>query len=135
MSTPEPFAEAERIRQANQAWVKAERARDLDGIMPHIAEKAVIHPQGAQAIRGREAVREFYQEFLKLPFLDFAATPDEILVAASGDLAMDLGRFHIVFENEGAQVRRQSKYLAVWQKSGGEWKCIALSLSDDAPAQ
>jgi len=135
MSIPVAFPEAERVRKANQAWVEAERAHDLDGIMPYIAENAVFQPPAAKAVRGREAVREFYKEFLKLPFSEFDATPDEILVADSGDLAMDIGHLRFVFETDGGQVRSQGKYLAVWQKAGGEWKCIALSFSDDAPAQ
>ena len=73
MSTPVTLPEAERIRKANQAWVEAERVRDLDGIMPYIAENAVFQPPEAKAVRGREAVREFYNEFFKLPFSDFEA--------------------------------------------------------------
>lgn len=135
MSIPVTLPEAERVRKANQAWVQAERAHDLDGIMPYIAENAVFHPPGAKAVRGREAVREFYKELLRLPFSEFDATPDEILVADSGDLAMDIGFFHLVFETEGRQVRRPGKYLLVWQKARGEWKCIAASFTDEAPAQ
>lgn len=101
MSIPVAFPEAERVRKANQAWVEAERAHDLDGIMPYIAENAVFQPPGSKAVRGREAVREFYKEFFKLPFSDFDAVPDEILVAGSADLAMDIGHLCIVYETDG----------------------------------
>ena len=133
MSTTVALSEAERVREANQAWMKAERAQDLEGIMPYIAGKPVFHLPGAKAIRGHEAIREYYAGFLK--FSDFEAAPDEILVAGSGDLAIDIGHFCHICQIENRRVRVDGKYLMVWQKAAGEWKCIAMSTTNDAPAQ
>lgn len=132
MANPVVIMEAERVRGANRVWAKAQCARDMDGIMRNIADNVVLQAAGAKVVRGYEGVQEFYREFLKQPFTEFDASPDEIVIAGSDDLAVDIGKFYFVFKNGNGKVRSDGKYLAVWRKDDGNWKCIAISMSYDA---
>ncbi len=127
-------AEVERVRAANQAWFEAESRRDLEGIMPHVALNAVFQPADAPSFSGHEAARAFFAEFFELPYASFGGGPDTILVASSGDLAIDIGHSRMVMDGPERTVEVEGKYLAAWQKIEGEWKCVAISWSANAPS-
>jgi ketosteroid isomerase-like protein len=125
--------ETNAIRAANQAWFGAEVTRELESIMPYVADSAIFQPPDAPAFRGHEAVRRFYRDFFVLPYTDVGGGPDTIVVAPSGTLAYDIGRNYVTLPGESGDVRHEGKYLAVWEKFGDQWKVVAISWSLNAP--
>jgi ketosteroid isomerase-like protein len=118
------------IRQADQALLRAEEQRNLDGVMGFIAAHAVFQPPGHSPIVGREAIRQFYEtQWFKLPFIEISGAPETIVVGSSGDLAYLDGRSRMVVEISGERTVASGKYLGVWQKISGEWKLAAISWS------
>ena len=121
------------IRAADAAWFAAELGRDLDGIMPFVADNAVFQPPDAPTFVGTEAVRKFYRALFELPYTDIGGSSDSIVVASSGDLAYDIGRNYVVLKGPDGERRHEGKYLAVWQRIEKKWKVTAISWSLDAP--
>jgi ketosteroid isomerase-like protein len=118
------------ISQADAALLRAEEARDLDGVMEYIAPNAVFHPPGFSPIVGLEAIRKFYEtQWFTLPFIELSGVPESIVVGSSGDLAFVDGRSHMVLEISGEKTVADGKYLGVWQKTAGKWKLAAISWS------
>jgi ketosteroid isomerase-like protein len=128
-----PNADADAIRAADAAWFAAELRRDVEAIMPFVADAAVFQPPDTPAFVGSDAVRKFYRAFFELPFTDVGGSSDSIIVASSGDLAYDVGRNYVVLRGPEGQRRYEGKYLAVWRKTGTSWKVTAISWSLDAP--
>lgn len=128
-------AKVEEVRQADQALLRAEEQRDLEGAMAFIAPQAVFQPPGLAPVEGREAIRRFYeQQWFTLPYGEISGEARTIVVAASGDLAYLDGRSHLVLEVSGEEVRSEGKYLAVWQRLEGQWRLVAISWTANEPA-
>jgi ketosteroid isomerase-like protein len=126
----------DQVRQADQALLKAEEQRDLEGAMVLIAPHAVFQPPGLPAIEGDEAIRRFYeQHWFTLPYVEISGQADTIVVAASGDLAYLDGRSHLMLEISGEQVLSEGKYLGVWQRIEGHWRLVAMSWTANEPAR
>src|SRR6478736_2104117 len=53
------------IRERTDGFVKAFNGRDLDQILAVYAENSVFMPPNQPIIRGRDALRTFYDEMLK----------------------------------------------------------------------
>jgi len=118
------------IRHADLALLRAEEQRDLEGVMEFIAPHAVFQPPGYPPIKGREAIRQFYDtQWFKLPFSEISGTAEAIVVGSSGDMAYFDGRSHMVIEMSGERTVVAGKYLGVWQQISGKWKLAAISWS------
>ena len=130
---PDLQAEADAIREANQAWFAAERDGDVDAIMIHVAEGAVLLPQEAPPISGLEAIRAMYEEFVSMGLADIGGGPEQIVVSSSGDLAYDIGTNYTVVDGPDGQIRTEGKYLGIWKKVEGQWKAVSVSWSTNTP--
>jgi uncharacterized protein (TIGR02246 family) len=126
-------AEAAKIRAADVAWFEAEARRDLEKIVPYVAEDAVFQPPDAPACAGIMAIRAFYKDLFALPYVDIGGRTETVVVASSGDVAYDIGRNFVVLTGPQGEKRHEGKYLAVWRKVKDRWKLTAISWSLDAP--
>ena len=127
-------AEAE-IRARSQAVVAAEIREDLEAVMPFYADSAVIHMEGAPAIRGHTAIRRVYADFFGAPMTFDRAFTTYIRVARSGDLAYETGVNHFTITAAGQRTPSTGKYLAVWgRRPDGVWVIESLAVTNDRTA-
>ena len=127
--------EAKKVFDSNQAWFAAEKQRDLEKIMPYVAENTVFQPQDAPPFSGQETIRSFYLDLFKLQYTDIGGKPDTVIVSTSGDMAYDIGKNYILLDTPDGVIRSEGKYLAVWRKIDDNWKVVAISWSGNAPAK
>jgi ketosteroid isomerase-like protein len=66
----------------------------------------------------------------------FALTfvPEQIIVSASGDMALDRGAYELTVAPNGTAQTDTGKYVVVWRKVGGKWKAAADIFNSDLPA-
>ena len=126
-------AEERAIHQLNAEWFAVEARRDMEASLSYMASDVVTQPEGAPTIIGIEATRTFYEGFFEIPYVDLERLPRTVVVAASGDLAYDIGPFNIVFETENGRTNAPAKSTVIWRKLDGEWKAVAVSFSSDSP--
>jgi len=117
------------IRAADQAWLKAFAARDLEKSLSFCAADCEVLPQHAGAAKGPEAIRELFHRWFK-PGLKIRWTPDR--VEASGELGFSSGSYEMSFEESGTTISDRGKYVIVWKKQAdGSWKVVRdISNSD-----
>jgi ketosteroid isomerase-like protein len=122
--------DAEVIRQRSQQLATAFNAKQMDRILELYADNSVFMPPNAPALRGREPLREFYQDLIGRATNLRLETED---VAGYGPLAYETGMFSLVYEN-GA-VRDRGKYVFVWRKTNDTWRTEKTIWSSDLPPQ
>ena len=127
-------AEEQAIHELNAEWFADEVRRDMDASLSYMTPDVVIHMEGAPPIHGIDEMRSVYEEFFKIPYVDLVVLERTVVVAASGDLAYDVGPFNFVFEGEDGRTETGAKSTIVWRKLDGEWKAVVASLSMNAPS-
>jgi ketosteroid isomerase-like protein len=128
-----PANDAEQaIRKADADLTVNARAGNAAVLAAVYADDAVIMPPNAPAVRGPEAIRQFWTGFLGLGQIDLALTIDK--VTQSGDLAAEIGRYEMTITPKGAApIHDKGKYLVAWRKTGGAWKIIGDIFNSDLP--
>ena len=120
-------AEEEAIRQTSERWRELEDQRDAAGVA------ALFEPDGAliwedqptaSGTAGVEAL--LAKSYAFDPNQEGSWAPDEILMASSGDLAVELGGY----ENPGTVGR----YATIHRKVDGEWKIHSDFSVDTGPS-
>jgi uncharacterized protein (TIGR02246 family) len=127
-------AETQLLRERSAAIVAAEAGRNIDSVLTYYAEDAVIHPPGAPAAKGHQAIRKLYEDFYRaVPFTSFTASTTTLEIATAGDLAYETGVNHFEFDRGGTKSEDIGKYLSVWRKLDGKWQIGAIAFSGDHP--
>lgn len=130
-------ADEQQIRDLEQQWVEAVEERNIDAIVDLFAEDGRIMPPNAEAVTGRDSIRETWQGLLDLPELDFSFEPTEVNVAESGDMAYAIGTYRLTYQEEGQEEPTQDsgKYVDIWEKVDGEWKVMVETYNSNLPPQ
>jgi uncharacterized protein (TIGR02246 family) len=126
-------AENEAVNQLTSDWFAAESRRDIEASLSFLAPDAIVQAEGAPTISGTSAIRGLYEEFFKAPFTDLVMEPRIVVVAASGDMAYDIGPWKMVIEGPEGRMEIPWKSTLIWQKIDNQWKCVAASMSMDVP--
>ena len=127
--------QAKRIRTLDDQWLAAAARRDLDGMMTIYAPDAQELLPDMPPIIGREAIREFYQRLIdQLPRFAHQFQPQEIVVAASADLAVVRGSYQFTPDSLHSDDVQTGKFVGVWRRQAQDWRlAINISNSDGAP--
>lgn len=135
LSAPDIDLEAEEqaIRSLMANWFADEVRRDMEASLSYMTPDVVIQAEGAPTISGIDAARSLYVGFFEIPYVDLELLPRTVVVAASGDLAYDIGPFNFVFEGENGRTEAPAKSTIIWRKLDGKWKAVAVSFSTDTP--
>ncbi len=128
-------AEEEVIRKLTIDWFADELRRDMEASLSNLAPDAIFQLGGAPTIVGTTAIRAAYEEFFKLPFTDWVIEPRIVVVAASGDLAYDIGSFKMVIEGPEGRKEEPQKSTFIWRKLDGQWKVVVCCFSNDTPPE
>ena len=113
-------AEERAVRDATQRWASALRRGDTTTMNALYADDGAWLIQTGIPILNRDSLRA--DVFGPAP-RDSSAQQQEtmrVVMAKSGDLAYELGRF---FGGGGPQ----GFYVRVWQKQGGQWRLLATA--------
>lgn len=105
------------IEAANRAFGAAVRKGDHLAVGELYSEDARVIPPGAEVVRGRAAITEFWKQGLAAGLSD--AVLSTVDVESAGDVAYETGTARIT--NRDGQTS-QARYLVVWKKEDGSWK-------------
>jgi uncharacterized protein (TIGR02246 family) len=133
--TPDPAAEEQAIRAADRAWLKAAQARDAAG------EASFLHAD-ATVIRQNEPAMDV-AAFQAYATKDYAANPkatvdwttDSIRVAASGDWAVQTGRYSVAALGATGDGADSGRFVTIWTKRDGAWKVTQDTSVSTSPAE
>ena len=107
-------------------------ARKVTALVAAYTEDAILMPPHAPMVRGRAAIRQFFEDFPKVT--EFSQKPIEI--EGEGDLAFPWGTFEMAVLPEGAAapVRDRGKVLGIFHKQpDGSWLAGRVCWNSDLP--
>ena len=125
-------AEKKLLAQLAQDWYAAESRKDVEAEMAFLSDDIILHPANAPQLIGKKAVRKSMLDLYKM-LVSISGGPTRIEVSSSGDFAYDIGRGKAVMKGPEGTFEVYPKYLAVWRKINGKWKCVAWSFNFDKP--
>ena len=128
-------AAAEKLKQAEAAFMQAALQHGSAGYMSYYAEDAAELPNGADAIIGKANIAK------TMGFLDdqknrLTWQPVAADVAASGDLGYTWGHYEFRSQGKDGVTRvEHGKYITVWKKQAdGTWK-VAVDMGNLGPKE
>ena len=131
-------ADTDSARTAIHAQIAAMQAHmnaaHWDSLGQFYAENAVSMPPNTPAMTGRADIIAGMRQMLG-QLSNFQIHMTSQSVSASGDVAVERGRYHMTF-NMGRQAMADSgKYLTHWHKVDGRWLTMEEIFNSDVPAQ
>ena len=121
-------ADVKAIRDDQAQWLKDFQSRDLDKIVSHYSDDAIIVDDGGPPVRGREAAKNIYRAAANDPSSSLTFAPSRVEVSKSGDLAYVFGSYASVGTVPHTQNTAEEKgtYISVYKKQAdGSWKDVA----------
>jgi uncharacterized protein (TIGR02246 family) len=126
-------AEVQAIREASARWTEGGRAGNAEQMASIYAEDAVAYEPGRDPLRGRNAIRDYHAATVQSGIQEIDAQIIDVEVAASGDLAYEMGSYTMAV---GGAPAERGHYLAVYKKIDGRWLIVReFAQSDTAAAQ
>ena len=137
-STPKVdiVAEAEAIRNLEEQWNVALQNKDVDKIMSLYAPDAVWMFPNEPIMNSHQSIREkLVADFADTTILfnTISGGVDNVQVSSSGDIAFARGHERLSIKKEEGTIEEIGKWLDVWKKIDGEWKCILIIGNSDKP--
>jgi len=129
-------ADQKAISDGEIAWVADWKSKDIEKIVSHYADDAILMETGMPAMKGKEAIRSGLKVFLDDKNLALTFAPTSVEASKSGDLAHSYGIYTatITDAKTGNPVTETGKYVCVYRKhSDGSWKSILDINNPDAP--
>jgi len=122
------------VHAADDAWVKAYNAGQVDNVVALYDANAVLYAPGVPSVHGSAAIREFFTkdngDFMKTGLaFELAANPDG---SVSGDMGWSSGSWSL--KDKTGQVVDSGWYFSVARKVGGKWLYVRDSWNSDKPA-
>jgi uncharacterized protein (TIGR02246 family) len=126
-------AEAE-IRAGDSAFFAAVKAKDANAIAATYSTNAVSMPPNSPPLKGRDAIKKFNEDFVKLPQLTMTGESEDIQFSDDGTMAYATGKYAASWADaKGKTITDEGKYLNVFKKVGGKWELVVDSFSSNAP--
>jgi uncharacterized protein (TIGR02246 family) len=126
--------EEQAIRAQSMAWLDAAKARNAAGEAAVFAEDGIAFRENQEPIVGPAAFQAYTEaDRAGNPQAVVNWTIDRVVVAASGDLAYELGTYQLTGLGPTGTEDDTGKYVTVWKKMNGEWKVAADISSTTKP--
>lgn len=129
-------AEAEAIRSIEDQWVAANKVKDINKVISIFASDAVTLEPNKPITIGTEAIKKSWELwFSDTTYLHntITGTTDNIEISASGDLGYARGTTHYSIKIPNGTVKYDDKFVDIYKKIDGEWKCIVGIWNTDKP--
>lgn len=128
--------EEAKLRAADIAWSEAAGKKDAEAVAGFMTDDGSTLPPNQPILTGKDAVSKGWQDMLSLTDSEVKWVPTQVQVSESGDMGFTTGTYTLTFTDPaGAKVNDKGKYLEMWKKVDGEWKCYLDMYSSDMPAK
>ena len=123
------------VRDIDAQWSKAAQSKDVDKTVSYYSDDATVLPANAPMANSREAIKKIWGDMIASPGFTISWKTTKVEVAKSGDLAVATGTYELTMNDAtGKTMTDHGKYVEVWEKKAGTWKCGTDIWNSDLPA-
>jgi len=129
-------ADIQAIKDIEAQWNKDYAARDVDKLVAHYADGAVLMTPGAPPSAGTDAIRTALQQMVADSTLSLRFEATRVEVAKSGDMAYTLGTYGMTMTPPGKKkpITDKGGYVTVYEKQAdGTWKAVSDIATSSMP--
>lgn len=127
-------AHEQAIREINEQWLALIRDHDAAAVAKLYAADGAMMAPGAPIAQGQPALEKAWSGLMQMPGFGLTFKADQIVVASSGDMALDRGAYQLSLDGPNGAMTDIGKYVVVWRNVDGRWKVAAdIFNSDGAP--
>jgi uncharacterized protein (TIGR02246 family) len=114
------------IRSISMKWMELEKKHDAAGCAALFAEDGVSYSMNSQPAVGPAAItKRFTEDQAQSPKADINWTTERVEISASGDLAVEYGKYDVKGLGPNGSESDMGKYVTVYRKVNGTWKVAA----------
>lgn len=116
----------------NQEWA----SKDLERMVAHYADDAVLMAPGMPASTGRETIRTMLKEILADPAVSLKFHATKIEVSKDGGMAFTQGSYTMTMTDPSSKqvIHDHGSYVTTYRKeSDGSWKAVADIANSEIP--
>ncbi len=119
------------IRDLTQDFCTAFNTANYDHCAKMFAPDGTLMPPNHEPVQGDKAIERLLQHFADLGYEDLRR--ETIRVEASGDLAVEIGRYTVSFRRkDGTMGVDRGKYVSSWRRLGA-WRLVTDGWSSNLP--
>jgi ketosteroid isomerase-like protein len=123
VSKPDLAMEEKAIRDTDAQWLKAVQNRDLAAGAAMFASDGVAYREHMEPLVGPAAIQAFNaKDLVDNPKSTMMWTTDSVLIAESGELAIQTGQYHLTGLGPKGDREDKGRFVTGWKKVGNEWK-------------
>jgi ketosteroid isomerase-like protein len=125
---------ATQIQGRTAAFAAGLAARDTNAIGNMYADDAHLLAPNAPRTDGKEAIRQVWAGFMRMPGMELVPTTGPTMVSEAGDMVVELGTYTFkALDAGGKPMTDNGKYVTVYKKVNGEWKIVVDTWNSDVP--
>jgi uncharacterized protein (TIGR02246 family) len=120
-------ADVKAITDDEVQWNKDWAAKDADKIVSHYADDAVLMAPGAEAAKGKDAIKSGISGMVADKGLSLTFKGNRVDVAKSGDIAVLQGDYQMAFTDPATHkvMNDHGTYVTTYRKQAdGSWKAV-----------
>jgi len=130
-------ADAQALKDNEAQWNRDYASKDLEKVLAHYADNAVLIAPGTPAVSGKDAIRKELAGMIADPALSLQFQASDVQVAKSGDIAYTRGSYQMTLPVPSSKriVHDHGSYVTTYSKQpDGSWKAVAdIASSEVAP--
>ena len=129
-------ADALALKANETQWNQDYVSKDINKVMAHFSDDAVMMVSGTPAFSGKDAIRGSMKEFLSDPALSLKFQASKVDVAKSGDLAYTQGSYTMTVTDPQTRqvINDHGSYVTTYRKQqDGTWKAVADIATSEVP--
>jgi len=130
--------EIQKLLETDRAWAaQASAGKNADSVLAYWTDDATVVMPGQPTLKGKDALRKMVTSDFSAPGFHIAWTPEQAVVAKSGDMGYTTGTNEFTIPGAGPAdktTKLVGRYITVWRKEpDGRWRCV-MDYSTPSPA-
>jgi uncharacterized protein (TIGR02246 family) len=129
-------ADIKAIKDGEEQWNKDYAAKDVEKVMSHFADNAVLMTPYGPSNTGKDAIRKALTPLVGDPAFSLKFSPARVEVAKSGDIGYTQGSYQLTVTDPGVKqpIQDHGSYVTTYAKQAdGSWKAVADIATSEVP--
>jgi uncharacterized protein (TIGR02246 family) len=119
-------ADEQAIRALSMKWLDLWKKRDVAGMAALFVNDGVVYRENQEPSVGLTAIQaQFAKDFKENPKMVSNWTTDRVVIAVSGDLAIEYGSWNDNGRGSEGTDNDHGKFITVYRKVNGTWKVFS----------